>query len=724
MTEVIAYRLNELVAGESINVRPRDEDVADLVASIRAHGLLQPLVGRDRGDGKIEIVDGNRRLMAMQIIDAEEDSAPEWEQRTIEWVHVVLRPQEDEADAFEISLAANVLRKPLHPVREFEAFADLIEKGKDKQAVADHFGIPLRAVEQRLALGRLHPDVRAAWLEGRVTSEAARAFTLAAPADQATYLAKALQTQQHWLLRDDQVRRSFTQNTMGADRAEALFVGREAYLAAGGTFVSDLFAEHPDFADGGLVVRLAEERLSAEAQRIQEEEGWGAVLFGEAAQGRYSWERITKPALQDSEKPARAIEIERRLQAIAERRQQIEDNLDTREWDEDDEPPEVTAQLREDDALATENDRLDAELAQLTERAMWLKVPEAKRAKAVTVIEIARGGVLSIARGYLKDQKPKPAPKPSAIPAPAPQPSADGEEAPEPTRLSAALMDELALTATRAAAHVVAAEPRLALALFVASAATWGSPIRFKSEGRSEGPGLPWSGRDYDSKKATTFNDVLKSTLLLSTDELLVHTAKCVAHMLDFTSKAIVNNSMDALKPEAAQAVRAALPERDHREALVRAFDAADYFSKAPKQEAVMAIAECGDDPGKYAKLKKADLGATAARLANARAWLPPVLRGEVFDAVLPAELEVDGEGETEPGEVPAGDDTPQPAESMIEATQRIWQDQERKRLEALKTPEIRAELEAHGIKVPFGKSKNQMIDMLLEQPAETEEAA
>lgn len=706
MTEVIAYRLNELVAGESVNVRPRDEDVAELVASIRAHGLLQPLVGRDRGDGKVEIVDGNRRLKAMQLIDAADDAA---DVSTIEWVHVVLRPSEAEADAFEISLAANVLRKPLHPVREYEAFADLVEKGKDKQAIADHFGIGLRAVEQRLALGRLHEDVRAAWLEGRITGEAARAFTLAAPAEQAAYLAKV---QHDWQRNARSIRQAFTADTMEADHTTALFVGREAYAAAGGAFVSDLFTDRPDFADAALVVRLADEKLASEAKRILEEEGWGEVLFGQAAQYRYSWDRITKPALQDAEKPARAIEIDQRLLAIAVRRQDIEDNLDKLEWDEDDEPPEVAAQLREDDDLAAEYDRLEAELSLLTEQAMWLKVPEAKRAKAVTVIQIERDGALGILRGYLKDQKPKPAPKPTAIPAPAPKASADGEETPEPTRLSAALMDELALTATRAAAYVVASEPRLALALFVASAATFGSPVRFKSEGRSEGPGLPWDGRNYDSRKSVTFNSVFKSTILLSTDELLVHTAKCVAHMLDFTSKALISNHMDALKPEAAQAVRAALPERDHRAALVQAFDAADYFSKAPKQESIVAIAECGDDPGKYAKLKKADLGATAARLASARGWLPATLRGEVFDAALPAEP--DAENVDERASEQKAPAEPETAESAAEAAQRIWQDQERARLDALKTPEIRAELKERGIKAPFGSSREDMIALAM----------
>lgn len=760
---ICACPIADLVAGEAVNVRPQDEDVSELVASIRAHGLLQPLVGREIDGGKIEIIDGNRRLKALQVIDAEDEAN---DVATFEFVHVVLRPDEAEADAFEISLAANVLRKPLHPVREFEAFADLIDKGKDKQAVADHFGIPLRAVEQRLALGRLHEDVRAAWLQGRITGEAARAFTLVSPADQAAYLAQA---DERWGLRADSVRRNFTVNTMAADRSEAMFVGREAYLAAGGAFVQDLFTENPDFADSALVARLAEDKLAAEAKRIQEEEGWAEVLFGQAAQNRYLWDRITKPVLPDAEKPARAIEIEQRLQAIAERRQEIEDNLDEMDCHEDDERPEATAQLREDDELAREHDLLETELEALTEQACWLRVPAEKRAKAVTVIQIERGGRLAILRGHLKDKKAKPAPKPTAMAAPAPKASADGEEAPEPVRLSAALLDGLALTATRAAAHVLATEPRIALAALVATHAAWGTPIRLTSNGRGEGPELAWPARQNGSKG--DFGKVFREAIVLPMDDLQRQAAHFIARTLDFTSKALGENSSDKLLPANVTDLRAALPAEAHRAALVQAFDPADYFSAAPKQEALTAIADCGDEPAKYAKMKKADLGAAATRLATARAWLPPLLRGEVFEAVLPAEpKEGDAEAaareelyqqaitlvlreknastsfvqrhlqigynltawfmermETEGIVGPANsagkreilkaasEAEPETPASAADAALQIWLGEERTRLLAMKAPELRELLKERGVTIPFGSTKMQLIELALQ---------
>ncbi|MBD3845971.1 ParB/RepB/Spo0J family partition protein [Bosea sp. SSUT16] len=709
MTEVIAYRLDQLIAGDAVNVRPQDEEVSELVASIRAHGLLQPLVGRLRGD-KVEIVDGNRRLKALQLIDSDDDAA---DITTIDKVHVVLRLGEDEVDAFEVSLAANVLRKPLHPVREFEAFADLIEKGKPKEEIAAHFGIPLRAVEQRLALGRLHEDVRAAWLEGRITGEAARAFTLVPAEQQAAYLRKAIETDEGWRLRADTVRRSFTAETVEADTPKVRFVGIEAYRAAGGGFVADLFANEPDLTDSALLERLANEKLAAEAARLKQDEGWGEVLFGNEAR-TYEWNRITKPALPDSEKPARAIEIEARLLAIAEHRDKLDEAL--LEIEDEDRLDEIE---RDRDVLLDEEDRLDLELEALIEAQTWLRLTEAQRSKAITTVGYNRDGKLTIARGYTRS-KPKAEPKPTAMAAPAPKPSAGGEEAPEPARLSAALVDDLALTATRAAAHVLAGEPRIALAAFVATAVTWGTPLRFDNKGRQQGPSLPWPGRSHQTEER--FGKVFRDVLGWDMDALQKGAAKVIAGTLDFTSAALAYHSYDSLKADAVTDLRASLPKEMHRAALVQAFDPADYFSKAPKQESIIAIAECGDDPGKYAKLKKADLGATAARLANARAWLPATLRGEVFDAVLPAEPEAEDQDE-QAGEHEASAEL-ETAESAAEAAQRIWQDQERKRLEELKTPDVRAEFAARGIKAPFGKSKNQMIEMLLAQPAETEEAA
>jgi len=711
MTGVVAYRLNELAAGVAINVRPGQDDVADLVASIRAHGLLQPLVGRKRDDGKIEIIDGNRRLAALNQIDAQDDAA---DVATIEWVDVVLRDPEPDADAFEISLAANILRKPLHPVAEYEAFASLAERGKTNDDIAAHFGITLRQVEQRQALGRLHPDVRKAWLEGRINGDAARAFTLASPSDQAAYLAKGDRRS----LEPYAIRHAFTHAAVPADRGAALFVGEEAYRAAGGEMVADLFADKRQFADGGLLTRLADEKLAAEAAALKHAEGWGEVLFGAAASDSYRWQRITKPAALAQAKPPRRIEIETRLQEIDTRAEEIEGELEEAGFDDEVEPtPEIAVLLAEQDALEAERAPLSLEHAAYDDdRAAWLTLPEARRAKAIAIVAVGHDGALSIARGFIKG-KPDAKPEPRTAMAAPKSPPPDGEvEAPEPTRLSAVLLDDLALTATRAAAHVLAGEPRIAFAAMVSGFICRGAPLKIALEGARQGPELPW---DRNAHPRADIGLVFRHCLALPDADLHGLVAAVLARGLDFTSKAVASSY--PLKPEAVTDLRCALPVEKHRAALVQAFDPAAYFSAAPKPEALAAIADCGDEPAKHAKLKKADLGAVATRLAIANNWLPRLLRGEVFAAIeTPAEPADTAEPE-------AAAEAQPPAEqhqSAAEAAQGIWQDQERARLQDMKTPGVRAEFEARGIKVPFGKSKNQMIALLLAQPADEAEAA
>ena len=615
--QVHQYWPHDLVAGGAVNCRPGEEDVSDLVASIAAHGLLQPLVGRLSADETVEIIDGNRRLKALkQLFD---------EGTRLEHVPVVLRDAESEADAFEVSLAANVLRKPLHPVTEYEAFAQLADAGKSHHEIADHFGITLRNVDQRLALGRLHANVRKSWLEGRITGEAARAFTIAPPEEQGAYLAKA----QDWMLRPDDIRRAFAQETVPVNRPIALFVGAEAYRAAGGLFVPDLFAIEPDFADRALLNRLGEEKLTAEAKRIAEEEGWGEVLLATdpEVQNKWRWDRLPKPALRDDQKPQIVVHLEERLSAIDEHIDKLDDALLDHASDES-----RSEELEHDrDDLEAEHQKITEEVKHLTEVLTWLTIPEAKRAKALAIVGIDHHGKLSIDRGYVKTKAAPRAEPRTALPAPKRKP-ADGEvETPEPTRLSAALLDDLALTATRATAHVLAEHPRIAFAALVASHVSWGAPVRISTEGRLEGPDMGWPTRDYETK--TKFQEVFRTCIAMPEERLHLMVARFVARSLDFTSKAIINHSSDSLKPEAVQDLRCALPAEQHRKALVGAFDAEAYFKAAPKQEALNAIADCGDDPGKHSKLKKGDLAALASRLAGMHGWLPPVLRGEIFNA-------------------------------------------------------------------------------------------
>src|SRR5580693_6252323 len=117
--ELIA--LNKLVPSPA-NVRKTGATtgIDELAASIAAHGLLQNLQVRPGPNGKFEVVAGGRRLAAIKRLAKAKTIA-----KDAEIACNVL----DGADAAEISLAENIMRLPMHPADQYEAFKALAEEG-------------------------------------------------------------------------------------------------------------------------------------------------------------------------------------------------------------------------------------------------------------------------------------------------------------------------------------------------------------------------------------------------------------------------------------------------------------------------------------------------------------------------------------------------------------------------------------------------------------------
>lgn len=112
--------LSQLVAGRQNprRVKPERDAHKRLVASIRAHGLLEPLVVRPvvggGGGGKFQVIAGNRRLAALREVHRGEEVGVECVSKRV-----------DDDMAASMSLAENFAREPMHPLDEAEAFARL-----------------------------------------------------------------------------------------------------------------------------------------------------------------------------------------------------------------------------------------------------------------------------------------------------------------------------------------------------------------------------------------------------------------------------------------------------------------------------------------------------------------------------------------------------------------------------------------------------------------------
>lgn len=123
--------------------------LAELVESIRQHGIIQPLVVRDV-DGRHELIAGERRWRAAQ-------------EAGLTQVPVITRVATD-LEVLELSLIENLQRADLNPIEEAQAYARLAgEFGMRQEDIAQKVGRSRAAVANSMRLLDLHEQVQA-WL--------------------------------------------------------------------------------------------------------------------------------------------------------------------------------------------------------------------------------------------------------------------------------------------------------------------------------------------------------------------------------------------------------------------------------------------------------------------------------------------------------------------------------------------------------------------------------
>jgi ParB family transcriptional regulator, chromosome partitioning protein len=142
-----------------------EDELDALAASVREHGVLQPLLVRPApgSGGGYEIVAGERRWRAAQRAGLHE-------------VPVVVRELDDRA-ALEVALVENVQRADLTPLEEAEGFRRLIEEfGHTQEALATALGKSRSHVANTLRLLGLPPALRGMLADGRLSAGHARAL--------------------------------------------------------------------------------------------------------------------------------------------------------------------------------------------------------------------------------------------------------------------------------------------------------------------------------------------------------------------------------------------------------------------------------------------------------------------------------------------------------------------------------------------------------------------
>ena len=260
MTDLIA--LNKLVASTD-NARKTGiaEGLEELAASIAAHGLLQSLVVRKTSRGKFAVIAGQRRLLALSML-AEKGSIPSD-------MPITCKLLSKDSDAAEISLAENVVRVPMHPADQFEAFRALIDNGAGIADVAARFGVTESLVARRMKLGRVSPVLLSVYREGRMSLEQLQAFAVSD--DQAAQE----RVWQEGARYPDSIRAALTADEIPSTDRRVRFVGLESYEDAGGEVRRDLFdtGNSGYILDADLLQKLTQDKL-AEAVAAVTAEGW------------------------------------------------------------------------------------------------------------------------------------------------------------------------------------------------------------------------------------------------------------------------------------------------------------------------------------------------------------------------------------------------------------------------------------------------------------------
>lgn len=385
---------NKLLLSQS-NVRrvKAGVSVEELADDIARRGLLQGLSVRAVVDqagvetGMFEIPAGGRRYRALELLVKQKrlaKTAP---------VPCVVR---DSGIAEEDSLAENVQRAPLHPLDQFRAFLALREKGQSEEGIAAAFFVSVNVVKQRLKLASVSPALLDVYAEDGMTLDQLMAFTVSGDherQEQVFERLKASYDKQPYV-----IRRMLTEGAVRASDKRAQFIGLDAYVAAGGTVLRDLFQGD----DGGwlqdvpLVDQMVADKLNADAKAIAAE-GWKWIeVAPDFAYGHAFGLRQLR---------GEAVPLSAEEEASCDALQAELDRLSDEYQDADELPDEVDDRLSELETLIEGFDN----------RPVVFDAAEIARAGAF--VSIGADGQLRVERGYVRAEDELP-------PAPASEPDA------------------------------------------------------------------------------------------------------------------------------------------------------------------------------------------------------------------------------------------------------------------------------------------------------------
>jgi ParB family transcriptional regulator, chromosome partitioning protein len=156
------------------------EELENLAASIREHGVIQPLIVSPAKNGIYVLIAGERRLQASR-------------KAGLKSVPVVIRHATDQ-QLLELALIENVQRADLNPIEEAEAYQNLAKEFKmSHEAIAERVGKNRSTVANTIRLLDASAAVKQALVDGRITEGHARAMLSLSARQQEELLKKIIE---------------------------------------------------------------------------------------------------------------------------------------------------------------------------------------------------------------------------------------------------------------------------------------------------------------------------------------------------------------------------------------------------------------------------------------------------------------------------------------------------------------------------------------------------
>lgn len=621
--ELIEVPLNKLVvSGGNVRRTGSADCIEELAASILAHGLLQPLLVAMLENGRYAVIAGSRRLMALKLL-SKRKALP----RGFTVPVMVMEAGEEE------SLAENVVRMPLHPADQFEAFRRLELAGLGAAEIAARFGLSLRIVRQRLALGAVSPHLMQAYRKGELTLAQFEAFTVTDDPVRQDEVYQGLGSfREAW-----RIRAALTQADVSGRDRRVQFLGLDAYELAGGAVLRDLFSTTDEvwLTDVALLDRLSLGKLGEIADEVRKE-GW---LWTEVAlefPHGHGCRRVYPHAVdQDDEAVAQRLATSMALETLYQ--QHPHDKVGE----------EVVAEMA----------RLEEEIARLSEQAYAYDPDVIERAGAFVVL--GHDGQARIERGFVRphNEVTEPQEEPGekaahsatservSVEVPVAEPEIGG------VGLSDRLIADLSAQRTIALRDALAQEPEIALLALAHSLILQGfycirhdapsclsiridsAALAHHAEGIDDGPAARAIAERHEEwarlmpQEAGELWDWLAALDRDSRDALLAHVVAQSVNALILPHERRTNAIHDA--DRLAQTTGLAI--RDYWSPTVQA-----YLGRVTKAAIMQAVSEGVSDEAaqRLGSLTKVEMAREAERLLVETAWLPACLRTSAGEVV------------------------------------------------------------------------------------------